>query len=88
MENINFPHIGWNQINIVKDSKIFKDVENNSHMYFVHSKIFMNLYFEDKDVISATTDYSSKIVCSVEKDNIFGTQFHPEKSDKIENFIN
>ena len=83
------PHIGWNQINIVKDSKIFKDVENNSHMYFVHSYEFIP---EDKDVISATTDYSSKIVCSVEKDNIFGTQFHPEKSDKyglkiIENFM-
>ena len=84
------PHIGWNQINIVKDSKIFKDVENNSHMYFVHS---YELIPEDKDVISATTDYSSKVVCSVEKDNIFGTQFHPEKSDKvglkiINNFIN
>ncbi len=84
------PHIGWNQINIVKDSKIFKDVGNNSHMYFVHSYEFIP---ENKDVISATTDYSSKIVCSVEKDNIFGTQFHPEKSDKvglkiINNFIN
>ena len=84
------PHIGWNQINIVKDSKIFKDIENNSHMYFVHSYEFIP---EDKNVISATTDYSSNIVCSVEKENIFGTQFHPEKSDKIglqiiQNFIN
>ena len=84
------PHIGWNQINIVKDSKIFKDVENNSHMYFVHSYEFIPI---DKNVISATTDYSSNIVCSVEKENIFGTQFHPEKSDKIglkiiNNFIN
>jgi imidazole glycerol-phosphate synthase subunit HisH len=84
------PHIGWNQINILKDSKIFKDIENNSHMYFVHSYEFVP---EDKNVISATTEYSSKIVCSVEKDNIFGTQFHPEKSDKIglkiiDNFIN
>ena len=74
------PHIGWNQISIVKKSKIFKDIENNSHMYFVHSYEFVP---EDKDVISATTDYSSNIVCSVEKENIFGTQFHPEKSDKI-----
>ena len=84
------PHIGWNQINIVKDSKIFKDIDNNSHMYFVHSYEFIP---EDKTVISATTDYSSNIVCSVEKDNIMGTQFHPEKSDKIglkiiSNFIN
>ena len=74
------PHIGWNQINIVKESKILKDVENNSHMYFVHSYEFIP---EDKNVISATTDYSSNIVCSIEKENIFGTQFHPEKSDKI-----
>ena len=84
------PHIGWNQINIVKDSKIFKDIENNSHMYFVHSYEFVP---EDKNFISATTDYASNIVCSVEKENIFGTQFHPEKSDKIglkiiNNFIN
>ena len=84
------PHIGWNQINIVKDSKIFKNIENNSHMYFVHSYEFVP---EDKSVISATTDYSSNIVCSVERENIFGTQFHPEKSDKmglkiIKNFLN
>ena len=84
------PHIGWNEIEIVKQSKIFKDIENKSHMYFVHSYEFIP---EDKSVISATTDYSSKIVCSVERDNLFGTQFHPEKSDKtglkiIKNFIN
>ena len=83
------PHIGWNQINIVKDSKIFKDLKKNSHMYFVHSYEFIP---ENKNVISATTDYSSNVVCSVEKENIFGTQFHPEKSDKeglkmIDNFI-
>jgi len=84
------PHIGWNQINIVKKSKIFKGIENNSHMYFVHSYEFIP---NDTNVISATTNYSSKIVCSIEKENIFGTQFHPEKSDKIglkiiDNFIN
>ncbi len=84
------PHIGWNEIEIVKQSKIFKDITNKSHMYFVHSYEFIP---DDKSVISATTDYSSKIVCSVERENLFGTQFHPEKSDKIglkiiENFIN
>ena len=84
------PHIGWNQINIVKESKIFKNIDNNSHMYFVHSYEFIP---SDKNVISATTDYSTNIVCSVEKENLFGTQFHPEKSDKIglqiiNNFIN
>jgi len=84
------PHIGWNELNIVKDSTIFKDIKNKSHMYFVHSYEFIP---KDKNVISATTDYSSSIVCSVEKENIFGTQFHPEKSDKeglkiIDNFLN
>ena len=84
------PHIGWNQINIVKESKIFKNIDNNSHMYFVHSYEFIP---SDKNVISATTDYSTNIVCSVGKENLFGTQFHPEKSDKtglqiIQNFIN
>ena len=83
------PHIGWNEIEIQKKSNILKDIKNKSHMYFVHSYEFIP---EDKSVISATTDYSSKIVCSVERDNIFGTQFHPEKSDKtglkiIDNFI-
>jgi glutamine amidotransferase len=84
------PHIGWNELNIVKDSRIFKDIKDKSHMYFVHSYEFIP---KDKNVISATTDYSSSIVCSVEKENIFGTQFHPEKSDKeglkiIDNFLN
>ena len=84
------PHIGWNQINIVKNSKIFKDIENKAHMYFVHSYEFIP---NDNSVTAATTDYASNIVCAVEKENIFGTQFHPEKSDKlglkiISNFIN
>ena len=84
------PHIGWNEINIMKDSKIFKDVKDKSHMYFVHSYEFIP---NDKNAISATTNYSSNHVCAVEIENIFGTQFHPEKSDKtglkiINNFIN
>ena len=84
------PHIGWNQVNIIKKSRIFDDIKNNFHMYFVHSYEFIP---KDKDVVSSTTEYSSNIVCSVEKENIFGTQFHPEKSDKeglkiIKNFIN
>ena len=74
------PHIGWNEINIVKNSKIFKNVINHSHMYFIHSYEFIP---DDKNVITATTDYSTEIVCAVQKENIFGTQFHPEKSDKI-----
>ncbi len=83
------PHIGWNEIEIQKESTIFKDIKNQSHVYFVHSYEFIP---EDKSVISATTNYSSKIVCAIEKENLFGTQFHPEKSDKtglkiIDNFL-
>jgi len=83
------PHIGWNQINIIKDSKMFKGIDENSHMYFVHS---FEIIPDDKNVILATANYSSNIVCSIEKENIFGTQFHPEKSDKnglkiLNNFI-
>ena len=93
IDNLNgkfkLPHIGWNEITITKDSKILKNIDNKSHMYFVHSYEFVP---EEKNVISSITDYSTNIVCSVEKENIFGTQFHPEKSDKlglklIENFI-
>jgi len=89
-DKFKLPHIGWNELKIVKDSKILKGIGNNSHMYFVHSYEFIP---EDKNVISTTTDYSTKIVCSIEKENIFGTQFHPEKSDElglkiIKNFIN
>ena len=84
------PHIGWNQVSVIKESKIFRSIESNSHMYFVHSYEFVP---NDKSVISSITDYSTKVVSSVEKENIFGTQFHPEKSDKnglklIDNFIN
>ena len=88
-QKFKLPHIGWNEITITKDSSIFKNIDNKSHMYFVHSYEFVP---KEKNVISSTTDYSTNIVCSVEKENIFGTQFHPEKSDKIglqiiQNFI-
>ena len=84
------PHIGWNEIEIQKESKIFKDIKDKSHMYFVHSYEFVP---NDKNAILATTNYSSNHVCAIEIENIFGTQFHPEKSDKIglkiiDNFIN
>ena len=90
MENLNFLILAGIKLIFLKIVRFLKNVENNSHMYFVHSYEFIP---KDKDVISATTEYSSNIVCSVEKENIFGTQFHPEKSDKlglqiINNFIN
>ena len=82
--------MGWNEIEIKSESKICKGIVNKSHMYFVQSYEFVP---EDKSVSSATTDYSSNVVCAAEKENLFGTQFHPEKSEKsglkiIDNFIN
>ena len=94
IDNINnkykLPHIGWNEIYKKNNSIILDGLEKNSHMYFVHSYEFIPT---DKKHITSTTNYSTEIVCSIEKDNIFGTQFHPEKSQKnglklIENFIN
>jgi len=84
------PHIGWNELSIKSSSKLLKGIEENSHVYFVHSYKFIP---ENKSYISSKTNYSEEIVASVEKDNLFGTQFHPEKSDSvglkiIENFIN
>ena len=84
------PHIGWNEINIIKDSKIFKDIKDKSHMYFVHSYEFIP---NDKNAISATTNYSSNHVCAVEKKIFLELNFTQKKSDKIglkiiDNFIN
>jgi glutamine amidotransferase len=83
------PHIGWNELSFSFESKLFKDIKKKSHVYFVHSYKFIP---NDKKFISSKTNYSEEIVASVEKENIFGTQFHPEKSDIvglkiIENFI-
>ena len=83
------PHIGWNELSFNSDSKLFKGIKEKSHVYFVHSYKFIP---DDEKFISSRTNYSEEIVASVEKENIFGTQFHPEKSDIIglkiiENFI-
>ena len=84
------PHIGWNELSFTSNSKLFRNIKEKSHVYFVHSYKFIP---DDESYISSKTNYSEEIVASVEKDNLFGTQFHPEKSDSvglkiIENFIN
>lgn len=86
---LKLPHMGWNNINIEKDSKLLNGIENNSHFYFVHSYAFE---VSNKEFISAITNYSIEFVSAVEKNNIFGTQFHPEKSQAngikiLENFV-
>ena len=88
-KNLKLPHMGWNNISINQKSKLFSGIENESHFYFVHSFAFD---VENDQFISATTNYSTEIISAVEKDNIFGTQFHPEKSQAngikiLENFV-
>ena len=88
-KTLKLPHMGWNQIEFKKDFSLFSGIENQSHMYFVHS---YELLTKQKDCIVATTNYGNSIIVAVAKDNIFGTQFHPEKSQKnglklLENFL-
>ena len=88
-KTLKLPHMGWNQIEYKKNFSLFSDIENQSHMYFVHSYEFLT---KQKDCIVATTNYGNSIIAAVAKDNIFGTQFHPEKSQKnglklLENFL-
>ena len=76
---LKIPHIGWNSLDIVKKDGIFKGIEDNAYVYFVHS-YYVNA--EDESIISAYTEYGQKLDIAVEKDNVFATQFHPEKSGK------
>jgi imidazole glycerol-phosphate synthase subunit HisH len=84
------PHMGWNFIEKKKESPLLKDIPDNSFYYFVHS-YFVNCN-EDNDIL-ATTVYGHIFVSAVQKDNIYGTQFHPEKSHEwgermLNNFLN
>lgn len=71
------PHTGWNAVTINKESSLLKDIRNDAEFYFVHSFHFDDTASED---ILCTTDYAYPFVSAVERDNIFGVQFHPEKS--------
>ena len=77
---LKIPHMGWNSLNIKKKDGLFKGIEDNAYVYFVHSYY---LQAKDKDIVSATTEYGVEIDAAVQKDNIFATQFHPEKSGDV-----
>jgi len=88
-KTLKLPHMGWNQIEFKKDFALFSGLEDKSHMYFVHS---YELTTKQKNCVVATTNYGNQIIVAIAKDNIFGTQFHPEKSQKnglkiLENFL-
>lgn len=76
-EGLKIPHIGWNSLDIKKKDGLFKGIDNNPYVYFVHS-YFLNA--TDKNIVSAQTEYGVTIDAAVEMGNVFATQFHPEKS--------
>lgn len=78
-KGLKIPHMGWNDLEIVKESKILKNLGENQFVYFVHSYY---LKTKDEDVVSAYTSYGERLGISVERGNVFATQFHPEKSGK------
>ncbi|MBE5944621.1 MAG: imidazole glycerol phosphate synthase subunit HisH [Lachnospiraceae bacterium] len=80
LPGLKIPQIGWNSLNITPGAKLFKDVSDNAYVYFVHSYYLKSKNIED---VAATTDYSVNIHASVERDNVFACQFHPEKSSGV-----
>ncbi len=84
------PHMGWNSLKLQNDGRLFEGISDEAYVYFVHSYY---LKAKDDSIVKATTEYNTCIHASVEKDNIFACQFHPEKSSSVglkmlENFIN
>jgi glutamine amidotransferase len=75
-KTLKVPHIGWNGLHLERDSKLLQYCKEGDCVYFVHSYFATNC----KDSVIATTEYSRPITAAVEKDNVFGCQFHPEKS--------
>lgn len=79
-EGLKIPHMGWNSLHLQNDGRLFRGIEQNPYVYFVHSYY---LKAEEEETVKATTEYSVKIHASVEKDNVFACQFHPEKSGEL-----
>ena len=87
---LKIPHMGWNELKIENTSSVFKDVINEDHAYFIHSYEFIP---KDKKNISITTNYGKDVIAAVSFKNIYGSQFHPEKSQNtgiiiLANFLN
>ena len=79
-EGLKIPHMGWNSLHLQNDGRLFKGLRENDYVYFVHSYY---LKAEDESIVKATTNYNVDIHASVEKDNVFACQFHPEKSSDV-----
>lgn len=79
-EGLKIPHMGWNSLSIKKGATLFKGVEQNAYVYFVHSYY---LKAREEKIVAASTDYSTTIHASVEEGMVFACQFHPEKSGEV-----
>lgn len=77
---LKIPHIGWNSLELSNNGRLFRGLEKESYVYFVHSYY---LKAKEEEIVKASTYYGTKIHASVEKDNLFACQFHPEKSGQI-----
>ena len=78
--DLKIPHMGWNSLHFQNGGRLFLNLPQDSYVYFVHSYY---LQADDETIVKATTDYSTCIHASVEKDNVFACQFHPEKSSDV-----
>lgn len=78
--NLKIPHIGWNSLHLMNNGRLFKNIDDDEYVYFVHSYY---LKAADTSIVKAVTEYSTILDVSVEKDNIFACQFHPEKSGEV-----
>ena len=77
---LKIPHMGWNSLKIRPEAKLFRGIEDGSYVYFVHSYY---LKAEDESIVAASTEYGTVIHASVERENVFACQFHPEKSGEV-----
>lgn len=77
---LKIPHMGWNSLHLQNGGRLFKGVQQNPHVYFVHS---FYLEAQEESIVKATAEYGVNIHASVEKDNVFACQFHPEKSSNV-----
>lgn len=79
-KGLKIPHIGWNSLSFPNEGRLFRGLSENAYVYFVHSYY---LQAEEEGIVKATTEYGVTIHASVEKDNVFACQFHPEKSSAV-----
>lgn len=88
-KSLKIPHMGWNELTIVKKTAIIENITSGDHAYFVHSYYFD---LKEENALIASTDYGQKLTAIIQKENILGVQFHPEKSQEtglklISNFL-